>query len=169
MDSGKSERITVIGSRQDVPSQHAITEYRVISSYYGYTWLELSPLTGRKHQLRVHCAEVLGTPIVGDYKYGRVAHKNWKEFPSDDLQKHMSRTSPIRKLYPFGLDLDNGSIAEKQPHLHLHCKHMVLPNVSLALRNLQLSSDCDMSDLEDIKLVAPLPLHMQKSWEILNS
>ena len=33
-------------------------------------WLALMPLTGRTHQLRVHCAEALNTPIVGDVKYG---------------------------------------------------------------------------------------------------
>jgi 23S rRNA pseudouridine955/2504/2580 synthase len=33
------------------------------------TWLALLPLTGRTHQLRVHCA-LIGTPIVGDGKYG---------------------------------------------------------------------------------------------------
>jgi tRNA pseudouridine32 synthase/23S rRNA pseudouridine746 synthase len=34
------------------------------------TWLALEPLTGRTHQLRVHCAE-MGWPIVGDNIYGR--------------------------------------------------------------------------------------------------
>ncbi|MET0606698.1 MAG: RNA pseudouridine synthase [Beijerinckiaceae bacterium] len=33
------------------------------------TWLELEPLTGRTHQLRVHCA-ALGFPILGDAIYG---------------------------------------------------------------------------------------------------
>ena len=33
------------------------------------TWLALEPLTGRTHQLRVHCAE-LGFPILGDNIYG---------------------------------------------------------------------------------------------------
>jgi len=33
------------------------------------TWLALNPLTGRTHQLRVHCAE-MGFPIVGDTIYG---------------------------------------------------------------------------------------------------
>jgi tRNA pseudouridine32 synthase/23S rRNA pseudouridine746 synthase len=34
------------------------------------TWLALEPLTGRTHQLRVHCA-ALGFPIVGDTVYGK--------------------------------------------------------------------------------------------------
>ena len=34
-----------------------------------YTWLALEPITGRTHQLRVHCAE-MGWPIVGDAIYG---------------------------------------------------------------------------------------------------
>ncbi len=33
------------------------------------TWLELEPLTGRTHQLRVHCAE-MGWPVLGDAIYG---------------------------------------------------------------------------------------------------
>jgi len=35
-----------------------------------HTWLALEPLTGRTHQLRVHCAE-MGWPILGDGIYGR--------------------------------------------------------------------------------------------------
>jgi tRNA pseudouridine32 synthase/23S rRNA pseudouridine746 synthase len=37
-----------------------------------YTWLALEPLTGRTHQLRVHCA-AMGWPIVGDTIYGTQA------------------------------------------------------------------------------------------------
>jgi tRNA pseudouridine32 synthase/23S rRNA pseudouridine746 synthase len=33
------------------------------------SWLALEPLTGRTHQLRVHCAE-MGWPILGDAIYG---------------------------------------------------------------------------------------------------
>ena len=35
-------------------------------------WLELSPFTGRTHQLRVHLNDILHTPILGDDKYGKV-------------------------------------------------------------------------------------------------
>lgn len=54
----------------DVDGKKAITRYRVVD-FVGthYAWLELEPRTGRKHQLRVHCSELLGTPIVGDSRF----------------------------------------------------------------------------------------------------
>lgn len=120
-------------------------------------------------QLRVHCAEVLRTPIVGDYKYGWQAHRKWKQLFQSNIEKNLDENLSNRKTHPFGLDLESGSILDKQPHLHLHCKQMVLPNVSLALQNLQLSAECDLSELESLEFVAPLPSHMQRSWDILNS
>jgi tRNA pseudouridine32 synthase/23S rRNA pseudouridine746 synthase len=47
----------------------AITDWRVLGTGSGLTWLELQPRTGRTHQVRVHCA-MLGTPILGDERYG---------------------------------------------------------------------------------------------------
>lgn len=50
---------------------NATTAYRVIEAAgHRVAWLELTPHTGRTHQLRVHCAEGLKTPILGDGKYG---------------------------------------------------------------------------------------------------
>ncbi len=50
--------------------QSARTRYRVISrAGNAACWVELQPLTGRTHQLRVHMAAI-GHPIVGDGKYG---------------------------------------------------------------------------------------------------
>ena len=49
--------------------QEAITEYKVLEQKNGCSLLELKPLTGRTHQLRVHCKHI-GCPIVGDYIYG---------------------------------------------------------------------------------------------------
>ena len=55
--------------------QHAITEYRPLKTndaeFQHFTFLELQPQTGRKHQLRVHCAESLNSPILGDKKYNK--------------------------------------------------------------------------------------------------
>ncbi|NKB49549.1 MAG: RluA family pseudouridine synthase [Alphaproteobacteria bacterium] len=50
--------------------QSAVTRYGVVDQAgQRAAWLTLNPLTGRTHQLRVHCT-ALGTPIVGDGKYG---------------------------------------------------------------------------------------------------
>ncbi|XP_054776828.1 RNA pseudouridine synthase 4, mitochondrial [Prosopis cineraria] len=166
VDNGKSDRITIIDNSSELSSQHAITEYRVIgSSSHGYSWLELLPFTGRKHQLRVHCAEVLGTPIVGDYKYGWQAHKRWKHFDVPDQED----SSEDEKALPFGLNMNKGSISEKHPRLHLHCKHVILPNVSQALQDVQLSSSHDLWNVESLEFVAPLPPYMQRSWDLTKS
>lgn len=55
----------------------AITSYRVLSVCNGKTLLSLRPITGRTHQLRMHCAhqEGLQSPILGDELYGHVADR----------------------------------------------------------------------------------------------
>jgi tRNA pseudouridine32 synthase/23S rRNA pseudouridine746 synthase/23S rRNA pseudouridine1911/1915/1917 synthase len=53
----------------DPAGQRAVTDYRVLASGGGRSWLELKPRTGRTHQIRVHCA-TLGCPVVGDPVYG---------------------------------------------------------------------------------------------------
>jgi len=62
---GKGWRMVV-----DPQGQRAATDYRMLAAAGGRAWLELKPLSGRTHQIRVHCA-VLGTPVVGDPVYGR--------------------------------------------------------------------------------------------------
>jgi 23S rRNA pseudouridine955/2504/2580 synthase len=52
--------------------QSAKTQYRMVErAGNSAAWLEMKPLTGRTHQLRVH-AKTIGHPIVGDAKYGGV-------------------------------------------------------------------------------------------------
>jgi tRNA pseudouridine32 synthase/23S rRNA pseudouridine746 synthase len=53
----------------DALGQPAQTRYRVRGRADGLTFLALEPLTGRTHQLRVHCA-AQGWPILGDPIYG---------------------------------------------------------------------------------------------------
>ena len=50
----------------------SLTRYRVLKRLDGETLLALQPVTGRTHQLRVHCA-YMGFPIVGDPQYGTAA------------------------------------------------------------------------------------------------
>ncbi|MDF2965279.1 MAG: pseudouridine synthase [Rickettsiaceae bacterium] len=47
----------------------SVTNYKVLASNDSFTMLELMPITGRTHQLRVHCAAI-GHPILGDKIYG---------------------------------------------------------------------------------------------------
>jgi tRNA pseudouridine32 synthase/23S rRNA pseudouridine746 synthase len=58
--------------KPDPQGQPAATTWRVLgrsSNGSGLSWLALEPLTGRTHQLRVHCA-AMGWPAVGDTVYG---------------------------------------------------------------------------------------------------
>ncbi len=94
---------------EDATGRPAVTHYRTISATEGRAWLVLSPLTGRTHQLRVHCA-LIGAPILGDRKYGGPRHKQ----------------------------------------LHLHARELVLSH-----------------DSGNLRLTAPLPAHMVKTFAAL--
>ena len=61
------EKMMVDESGEGMPAR---TRYRVVDQAGNRAaWVELQPLTGRTHQLRVHMAAI-GHPIVGDGKYG---------------------------------------------------------------------------------------------------
>ena len=57
--------------KADPAGDPALTRWRVLgrSGDGASSWLELEPVTGRTHQLRVHCA-AMGFPILGDPIYG---------------------------------------------------------------------------------------------------
>jgi 23S rRNA pseudouridine955/2504/2580 synthase len=55
--------------RVDPEGKAARTKFRVRERFPGYTLVEAKLLTGRTHQIRVHLSH-LGTPILGDEKYG---------------------------------------------------------------------------------------------------
>jgi 23S rRNA pseudouridine955/2504/2580 synthase len=65
--------------------QTARTRYRVIDrAGNSAAWVELQPLTGRTHQLRVSSA-ALGAPILGDAAYGEVGEGGRNTAPIDGL------------------------------------------------------------------------------------
>jgi 23S rRNA pseudouridine1911/1915/1917 synthase len=66
---GKKQKIFLAGDPGSQGKRQAITEYKVMERYEGYTLLELTPKTGRKHQIRCHLAYI-HHPIVGDKVYG---------------------------------------------------------------------------------------------------
>lgn len=66
-----------------------------------FTWLSLEPVTGRTHQLRVHCA-AMGWPIAGDNIYG--------------TQASLRRLHNEQYIPRFG-----------EPSLHLHAREIAIP------------------------------------------
>ena len=52
--------------------KRSVTEFSVLERFEGYSKLALRPVTGRTHQLRVHCAH-MGYPVLGDPQYGNGA------------------------------------------------------------------------------------------------
>ncbi len=96
---GRGER-TEPADRDDPDGTRAITDYRTLdNAAQKLAWLELQPLTGRTHQLRVHCV-ALGAPIVGDVKYARPDQNN-----------------------AFSAEITGLS-----PELHLHARALSLPH-----------------------------------------
>lgn len=83
----------------------AHTDYRVRQRRAAYCWLVLQPHTGRKHQLRVHCA-FAGFPIVGDPLYrGATSTRLWLHAYQLELQHPVSGQALRLQCQPDGWDL----------------------------------------------------------------
>ncbi|KAM5572145.1 hypothetical protein ABKV19_012284 [Rosa sericea] len=172
LDDGKTERVILAHQSGLEASQPALTQYRVLGpTINGCSWIELQPLTSRKHQLRVHCAEALGTPIVGDYKYGWFVHRRWKQMPQVDIEPATGLQYKLRR--PADLDVQKGSVLSKVPLLHLHCRELVLPNIAKFLVLLDQKSDnrhpVDSLKPDILRFVASMPTHMKLSWNLMSS
>ena len=85
----------VYSTHKSATSKLAVTKYRVLKSGAKFSLLEVSILTGRKNQIRVHLAD-LGHPIVGDKKY-------------------KSTADPARRLglHAFSLEFDHPRTGQK--------------------------------------------------------
>jgi 23S rRNA pseudouridine1911/1915/1917 synthase len=77
-------------------AKEAITQYRVLKRFSDSTLVEITPVTGRTHQIRVHM-KAIGHPIIGDTKYGdgkagaprQMLHAQWIMFFHPKLKKYM--------------------------------------------------------------------------------
>lgn len=76
------EKISVKTARP----KEAMTYYSVRKEYKDFTLLEIKPVTGRTHQIRVHFSTA-GHPLAGDKLYGRVKAKKYR-FPRLFLHAH---------------------------------------------------------------------------------
>jgi len=84
--------------------RYSLTLYKVLNESGDYSLLEVSPKTGRTHQIRVHLHSI-GHPIVGDEKYTFKEYKNI-ETPRMFLHaKSLSFIGPDGQKYFFKSDL----------------------------------------------------------------
>ena len=67
--------------------QKAVSHLKVLKASDNYTYVELNPITGRKHQLRKQLYNI-GNPIVGDDKYFKNRKFNRKNAKSKNLMLH---------------------------------------------------------------------------------
>ncbi|MBV96951.1 RNA pseudouridylate synthase domain-containing protein 4, partial [Eschrichtius robustus] len=105
MDNGKIVRV-----RTSRNAQLAVTQYRVLSSTLSSALVELQPITGIKHQLRVHLSFGLDCPVLGDHKYS-----DWNRLAPQKLSACI-----LKKM---------GLPQSKARHipLHLHACQLTLP------------------------------------------
>jgi 23S rRNA pseudouridine955/2504/2580 synthase len=107
---GRDEKMLAVDD--DVEGAKAATTHYVVlgTAAHSYAWVALKPVTGRTHQIRAHLAH-LGTPIVGDDKYGGADARGLGEL-EDRLHLH-ARTIDI--AHPEGGRLT--ALAKLPPHM----------------------------------------------------
>jgi 23S rRNA pseudouridine1911/1915/1917 synthase len=92
----------------DKNGKNAVTHFKVLERFDGYTLLEVNIETGRTHQIRVHMAEI-GYPIVGDTVYsngknpfgveGQMLHSFRLEFKHPITGKEMRLEAPLPQYF----------------------------------------------------------------------
>ena len=91
-------------------AQSALTRFKVIERYPGYTVVRCLPATGRTNQIRVHLAHI-GYPLAGDKLYGRSDEEflefvrearagRFDQLPWMDAPRHMLHASVIQFKHP---------------------------------------------------------------------
>jgi 23S rRNA pseudouridine955/2504/2580 synthase len=109
-EGGRDERMTAVDDDAE-GAKAATTHYAVMgTAAFQYAWVAVKPVTGRTHQIRAHLAH-LGTPIVGDFKYGGVDARGMGEI-EDQLHLH-ARSIDI--AHPDGGRLS--AVAGLPPHM----------------------------------------------------
>ncbi|KFQ29327.1 RNA pseudouridylate synthase domain-containing protein 4, partial [Merops nubicus] len=96
--------------RKNRRAESAVTRYRRLASSSCCSLLELQPITGVKHQIRVHLAYGLGCPILGDHKYSHWSKLAPQKLPEITLKRLKLKQSKARHL-----------------PLHLHAHRLSLP------------------------------------------
>ncbi len=88
--------------------KNAVTHFKVLKRYDGFTLLEIKIDTGRTHQIRVHMSEIKH-PVVGDMVYsngknpfgveGQMLHAKSIEFMHPSTNEKMKVEAPLPKYF----------------------------------------------------------------------
>ncbi|XP_075579398.1 pseudouridylate synthase RPUSD4, mitochondrial isoform X1 [Pelecanus crispus] len=103
----------VVKIRKNRNAESAVTRYRLLASASACSLLELQPITGVKHQLRVHLAYGLGCPILGDHKYS-----HWSKLAPQG--RFLSSLQKLPKITLKRLKLEQSKARHLPIHLHAH-------------------------------------------------
>ncbi|NPA94652.1 MAG: RluA family pseudouridine synthase [Thermodesulfobacteria bacterium] len=108
----KRNLVNIVSSETD-GGKRAVTRWKVLSEGEGKCLLHIEPLTGRPHQIRIHLAQSLAVPIIGDVKYGSrervlngrgVALHAWRVgLMHPTLKTKMELCCPLPNYYPFSI------------------------------------------------------------------
>ena len=103
----------------------AVTEYSVLKTKGNASLVEAKPTTGFKHQIRVHMGLGLGTPVLGDHKYSRIAEFEKPQTVHGDILRRLE----VRKSRSRDLPLC------------LHAKQILIPDI---VEGRHVSIDCNL-------------------------
>lgn len=88
-DPNHRKKMAIVSEKK---GREAVSEYKTLESFKNHTLLEFHPLTGRTHQIRLHC-QFLGCPIVGDSVYG-------KKSITVDIKRHFLHAYQLKIILP---------------------------------------------------------------------
>ncbi|MFA5392548.1 MAG: RluA family pseudouridine synthase [Candidatus Paceibacterota bacterium] len=91
--SGKRKIVLPHKGKNTKKTKVALTFYKIMKRYKGYTLLKVEPKTGRTHQIRIHLASI-GFPVAGDKIYG------FKETSKKIFKRQMLHAQAISFLTP---------------------------------------------------------------------
>jgi 23S rRNA-/tRNA-specific pseudouridylate synthase len=89
--------------------KEAITHYKILRKFEEYSLVELKPITGRMHQLRVHCKEI-GHSVIGDGKYGKkMTGETGRKIESKNREMIENKKNNKNRLclHSFTLEIDD--------------------------------------------------------------
>lgn len=88
-DPSQRKKMAIVSAGK---GREAVSEYKTLESFKNHTLIEFHPLTGRTHQIRLHC-QFLGCPIVGDMVYG-------KRTPTAEIKRHFLHAYRLKIILP---------------------------------------------------------------------